>query len=232
VKIFYQNPQILIFCSFLLLSVFFIPKTILAAKGKQELKLAEIVEKLQAKYEQTENLSAEFQQITSIKMSRRKKLGSGTVVFMKPGKMRWDYQKPDYQVLVCDGETFSMYFKKSNQMIIAPASQYLKSDITYSFFTGTGDLSRDFKISSPEEELIIDPVDYQLKLIPRASHPQIAHLYIWINPESFLVNRIQIFDQVGSVTDILLNSLVINQIIKPERFTFTPPPGTEILEQE
>ena len=52
-----------------------------------------------------------------MQFSERVRQGSGSMIFLKPGHMRWDYTAPDHQVLVSDGESITMYFEKNNQMI-------------------------------------------------------------------------------------------------------------------
>ncbi len=191
-----------------------------------------IAQELQKAYNQTKTLTADFQQITVSQMSHRKKFGSGTLILAKPGLMRWDYQKPDHQVFVCDGNTISMYFSKEKQMIVSSAQQYLESDLTYSFFAGTGDILRDFIVTSPDEEDIEDSADaYQIKIVPKHGNPQIDYINIWADHTSFLLKRIKVTDKFGSETEINFSNLVRNETIDQAIFTFRPPPGTELVQQ-
>lgn len=98
----------------------------------------EIARRTQEIYEKTTSFKADFLQISSISGIRhRDRRGSGTMVIQKPGLLRWDYTSPSKQVLVSDGEMFSLYFSAENQMIVTPAREYLKEDITYNFFRET-----------------------------------------------------------------------------------------------
>ena len=141
---YYANRLI---CYALLLFITII--SVRAASG-QDIDPLDIAKKLQTTYENAANIMAKFSQTTTMKFSPRVRQGSGKMVFLKPGRMRWDYITPDSQVLISDGETISMYFEKSNQMIISDAKDYLQSDVTYSFFAGTGDILKDFDISGPD----------------------------------------------------------------------------------
>ena len=116
----------------------------------QTMDALQVAQKLQSTYENATTLVADFKQTTAMKFTSRVRHGTGTMLFRKPGRMRWDYKTPDYQVLTSDGETISMYFEKNNQMIVSNAKDYLQSDVTYSFFAGTGDILRDFEISEPD----------------------------------------------------------------------------------
>ena len=196
----------------------------------KELSLLEIAQKLQKTYDQTTSIVADFKQTSSVPMSRRQRRGSGSLVIQKPGLMRWDYKMPEEQVLVSDGTTISMYFAGNKQMIIMPAREYLKSDITYSFFSGSGDILRDFEILPPEEN-DVEPHFHCLKLIPKKNHPQVSSLTVSADRESFLIKRLVIVDHFDSVTDLLFVNLKTNEHKPAAFFSFTPPPGTEIIRQ-
>ena len=58
---------------------------------------------VQSFYEQTKDVSASFYQTYVNKLYQRTDRTSGRVVFKKPGKMRWDYDKPNGKVIVSNG---------------------------------------------------------------------------------------------------------------------------------
>ena len=217
----------------LLLFVLLIPALVKA----QEMDSLEIAQKLQSTYEKALNLVADFKQTTAMKFSSRVRQGSGTMIFRKPGRMRWDYRSPDYQVLISDGETISMYFEKSNQMVVSNAREYLQSDVTYSFFAGTGDILKDFDVSDPD--LVTDSMDnsFLIKLTPKSSHPHVSSIHAWISHDSFLITHLQIVDHFETVTDLFFFNILINadhydsREIKEDLFLFIPPADTEIIEQ-
>jgi len=191
-----------------------------------------VAQKIQDTYATTKTLHAEFQQTTSSRMSDRQRLGSGTIVLAKPGLMRWDYREPNQQVFVCDGKQISMYFAKERQMMVTPAKDYLESDVTYSFFAGTGDIQRDFTVAGPEEEDIVEPkAAYQLKLTPKKSHAQIDFIDLWVDRNTFLLNRLKVTDKFGTVTDLVFSKITTNQEAPASIFHFTPPEGTEIIDK-
>lgn len=185
--------------------------------------------KLQDTYDKTTSFAAEFSQITSMKLSRRERLGKGSLLIKKPGFMRWDYLEPDRQVLISDGESMSMYFAGAEQMIIMPAEEYLQSDVTYAFFAGTGNVLRDFVVEAAGEDYCCGTAP-DLLLTPKKSHHQVDSLYLWLN-ENFLISRMQITDHYGSITDLTFNNISLNLPVELERFKFKPPPGTEIVKQ-
>ncbi|KPK00071.1 MAG: hypothetical protein AMJ60_02695 [Desulfobacterales bacterium SG8_35] len=200
--------------------------------------LLEVAQKLQNTYEKAANVVAHFSQTTTMKFSSRVKQGRGTMIFRKPGRMRWDYTTPEYQVLVSDGETISMYFEKSAQMIVSRAKEYLQSDVTYSFFAGTGNILKDFDVNEPDLSNDNDLEDSILiKLTPKTSHPHVSSIHAWITPDTFQITHLQIVDHFDTVTDLFFTNIQIDadyygsREINDALFYFVPPANTEIIEQ-
>jgi len=227
-----QNRFYKIFTMLLLSGFFLIPIPVTA----QTMELVEIAQKLQNTYENATNLVADFTQATSIKFSNRVRQGTGSMIFLKPGRMRWDYSQPDHQILISDGKIISMYFEKSNQMIISNARDYLQSDVTYSLFAGTGDILKDFDVFEPDFEN--DQENFHLiKLVPKLTHPHVSYIHAWITDGTFLLEHLQIVDHFDTVTDLFFENMQINsksygdQEITKDIFSFTPPSNTEIIKQ-
>jgi outer membrane lipoprotein carrier protein len=194
--------------------------------------------KLQAVYEDTAGLVADFRQHTVMSMGNRGKSGSGTVVFLKPGRMRWDYYAPDRQILISDGRTITMYFEKNKQMIVTAAKEYLQSDVTYAFFAGRGNIMEDFTISAADELEDSATAGQVIKLVPKVAQPQISRLYVWVALDTSLITRIRMVDHFDTVTDLYFDNIkrfrakdTKEPVLDPQLFTFTPPPGTEIIHQ-
>ena len=109
-----------------------------------------IVTLVQTFYDQTQTLQATFQQTRYTRLYDRHDRASGNVVFKKPGKMRWDYDKPNGQVFVSDGKSLLIYQppeegEKRGQLIERKLDQdQLPS--AFSFLTGQGDLEQDFEV--------------------------------------------------------------------------------------
>ena len=202
-----------------------------------------VAARLQERYDTIQSLSFDFIQETRGQLTGRPKKGRGQAFFVKninkdklPGKMRWNYSDPDKQVLVSDGKTFSMYFASLAQMIITPAES-LQQDLTYSFFTGTGNLLQDFTIQVPDHGLKTGQDQTTvIQLTPKAIQSQVAAIHLWVTDDS-LIQRIEILDQFDTLTVLNFSSLKVNSldpeddVLMRRLFHFTPPEGTEIIRQ-
>lgn len=200
----------------------------------------DIAKRLQARYDEVKSISFNFVQNTSGEMTGRPRRGSGRAAFVKldnKSHMRWDYTSPDKQVLVSDGELFSMYFAKLQQMIVTRADT-LDANLTYSFFTGKGILERDFDIRPAEEDFSsANDADFKvIKLIPKTSQSQVQEIHLWVTTAS-LIRRINIRDHFGTVTILNLSDIEVDALIGKDTqelqnfFSFVPPEGTEIIRQ-
>lgn len=218
-----KRPTLLI-CPLILLALF-CAGTLQAAPTPRE-----IAARLQQQYEEAKSFSADFHQATTLQIGRsRTRQGAGSVVIQRPGEMRWDYTTPEPQVIICDGKTITIYLEKAKQLIIGDAREYLQSDVTYAFFTGTGDILRDFKAAAPEEGQIETADSYRITLTPRKQHPHVAKLTVTVDKKSFLIKELQIADHFGSLTKMTFSNLRLNKLFPDDFFHITPPPGTEII---
>jgi len=225
--------------SLLLFFTFYRP---LAANAADPIEYPEdIASRLQARYDAMHSLSFSFFQDIQGEMSGRPRQGSGRAFFVKKdgkARMRWDYSAPEQQVLISDGETFSMYFAHLKQQIISPAAA-LESDLTYAVFTGQGMIKRDFYIRpADEDEQSTNENDYKvIKIIPKTQQSQVQDIHLYVTGAS-LIRRLKLRDHFGTVTVLNLTDLEVDGVEKAKNaaeidalFTFTPPPGTEIIHQ-
>jgi len=196
-----------------------------------ELSAVAVAERLQKEYEQTITFVADFKQTTRMEMARRPREAEGTVLFKKPGRVRWDYRLPDRQVIVSDGEVLRMYFEQAQQMIRTSAKAAMQSDVTYAFFAGTGSLTANFDAVAAEAGIEASSGQYVIKLLPKEPHPQVDRLYVWVDGNNFIMVRLRIVDLFGSVTDLFFENIERNVTLADDLFAFEPPPGTEIIEQ-
>ncbi len=225
----------------LLLVTLFVPSFAVTANASDIETPYQITERLQQKYESITSLSFHFSQKTESALGGRPQAGSGEAYFLRNnenGKMRWNYFTPDQQVLISDGETFSMYFSTLKQMIIAPASS-MESQIAYSFFTGSADITKDFLVFIPDETVAIDDQNDSfnvIKLVPKEVQSQIKDIHLWVTDKS-LIQRMEIRDHFDTLTILNLSNIQINTLDslpdneKQALFSFTPPEHTEIIRQ-
>ena len=74
-----------------------------------KLELQTVIDRMQKRYDQSKDFRARFSQNYSRAVVGRSTLSTGTVAFKKPGRMRWDYDKPEPRMFVSNGQVLWLY---------------------------------------------------------------------------------------------------------------------------
>jgi len=148
----------------------------------------------------------------------------GTVAFEKPNRMRWDYAKPDEQLIVGDGETLWVYQPEDHQAIKAPLGEAFQATTPVTFLAGLGRLDRDFEATLVRE----DADDWQLRLVPKKD-PALGTLELRVRKKDAAIEEARITDPIGTTTRIAFSNEKRNVTIDPARFRFSPPAGVDVI---
>lgn len=189
----------------------------------------EAAARMQRFYEGTRDLHARFEQEQRTALGGVKK-AAGEVWLKKPGRMRWDYQKPEKKLMVADGKTLWVYEPEDEQAFRHElAGSSLPSSVAFLF--GTGKLGEEFDISelpaTPERKL--EPGDVVLKLVPRKATPQYRYLEFVVDGKSHMVKQSVLYDQQGGENHLRFLDVKVNQGVSDGKFGFSPPAGTRII---
>lgn len=193
----------------------------------QPLPLEEIVAKVQEQYETHEDFKANFIQESLVKSLGKKQVAEGIVYFKKPGKMRWNYQKPTKQEIISDGKSLWNYRPEDKQVVVSPMTNAFQSKAPSTFLAGIGNLKKDFqarwsKEPSPKE-------NYSLELTPQEAQGSLEKLFLLVDRESFKILQARIQDVMGNVTQISFSKIQFDNHLPDSLFTFTPPKGVEVF---
>jgi outer membrane lipoprotein carrier protein len=202
------------------------PLTVGAAQSPEE-----VMKKVQARYDKTEAFQARFEQESRLKASQQTDSAAGWMYFMKPSRMRWQYEVPASQKkeVVCDGRLVWMYMPQDGLVMVYKVNQVMRSDLVMRFFSGIGQFQRDFTISwnrPPQEgeDLVID-------LFPKKEQPELKRLTLTINPKTYLVDRLQFSNALGEETRFAFSQIKLDVKLGADFFHFTPPPGVQVVQQ-
>jgi outer membrane lipoprotein carrier protein len=190
--------------------------------------VAEVVTQLQKSYESIGSLRAKFAQTLSGPMGKRQ--AAGTVALKKPGKMRWDYEKPEKKLFIADGTTLWVYEPEDEQAYKQPlSSSQLPAQVSFLF--GRGKLQEEFEISYYDDQPLGEPAIWCCGSSPRSRARSIRHLLFVVQPKTFLVKETVLFDQQGGQNHLVFSAIEPNPKagVDDARFAFTPPPETKII---
>ena len=188
----------------------------------------EIVRRLQKKYEETVDLTADFVQETEVKALGKKVGYTGRVYFKKPSRMRWDYSAPKGQTIVADGKFLWFYQPEEKQVIKTPLDSGFRPSLPVSFLVGLGNLEKDFLIQLlPEDEKVQGD---QLKAVPRLGDSGLGELELVVDRKSSEIVEARIKDLAGNLTRIRLSHHQRQVGIKETLFRFKVPTGVDVVD--
>src|SRR5262245_16265560 len=121
--------------------------------------------KVQKFYDSTKDLHARFEQTLESGIGGKKK-ASGEVWLKKPGRMRWDYTRPEKKLMLADGQTLWVYEPEDEQAF----KQDLKSStlpVSVTFLLGQGKLADEFDVQAVTPPGVGGPGQVVLKLVPK-----------------------------------------------------------------
>jgi outer membrane lipoprotein carrier protein len=199
-----------------------------ASAAATEACVARAVEAIQRRYEAVRDLSADFAQTTrSVAMGAAGPVASarGSVVFAKPGKMRWAYQEPEPSLVVSDGTWLWVYDPAHQEVQKLPVGEGFLSGAAIQFLLGEGEIRRDFEVTA--ETCSSEKVE--LVLVPRrdASYEK---LRVRSDPATGELLETTVIDLLGNVTQIAFSGIRTNLAPPAEQFRFTAPPGVRVIE--
>jgi outer membrane lipoprotein carrier protein len=186
---------------------------------------------IQKRYDSTTDLEATFVQEYVGKVVRVPQKGEGQVYFKKKGMMRWDYRVPN-QKLISNGQTLWYYQPEENQVFVSDLSKVLRERTPLAFLAGEGNLSRDFNLGNFNEAVSPKEETYVLELIPKEPNQVLAKLVLTVDKKTLYVVQTDVIDGLGNVTRTRFSNIKTNVSLSNSFFTFTIPPGTEILKAQ
>jgi outer membrane lipoprotein carrier protein len=184
---------------------------------------------LQRRYESAKDFRADIVQTTrSVALganASEQMTSKGTVLFAKPGKMRWSYEEPEPSLVVSDGETLWIYDPTFHEAQKLPATEGYLSGVAIQFLLGEGALERDFEISA----LRCETTSAELRLQPRKSSSY-EKLHIVVNPQTGELLKTTVFFVLGNVTEVAFSNIGLNVNPAASLFRFDPPAGVRVIE--
>ena len=207
-----------------------------AAEARETLDASGVLRLVQRFYDQTKTLQADFNQTRYTRLYDRYDRAKGKVVFKKPGKMRWDYDQPNGQVFVTQGDKLLIYQppeegEKSGQLIERALGED-QLPAAFSFLTGGGSLEKDFDVRLLEHDNEKFQDGYVLQLIPRRPSPNYEQLVFYVRAletagkRAGVVQRVLIIDSAGNRNRFDFSKIKFNRDIPDKHFTFRAPRGT------
>lgn len=170
----------------------------------------------------TRTLKAEFAQIVIAKNGRKPQQSSGLVSISRPGKLRWEIQKPYPQLVVGDGEKIWIYDQELQQVTVRKAGQAIGSSPA-ALLAGNNDLEKNFTLKEAGEA---EGMNW-LEATPKTGDSGFEKIRLGFAGSDLKAMELQ--DSFGQTTQVRFSRLERNPALPANHFKFTPPAGVDVV---
>jgi outer membrane lipoprotein carrier protein len=183
---------------------------------------AAAIDKLHRFLESTKTLRADFSQTVVAKNGKKPQQSTGVLMLSRPGKFRWQIEKPYAQLLVGDGDKVWIYDPDLRQVTVKKIGNALGSTPA-ALLVGDNSLDKNFTLREAGER---DGLEW-LEALPKLPDSGFEKLQLGFAGSD--LKAMELYDNFGQTTSLAFSHLERNPQIAPGQFRFTPPAGVDVL---
>jgi outer membrane lipoprotein carrier protein len=180
-------------------------------------------QKLKAFLSKATTLESHFVQVQVDEKGNTGKRSEGRFYLQRPGKFRWNYEKPHHQEIVANGGKVWFFDRDLEQVTVKHLNSAIGSTPAL-LLTGEVPLETNFKIESQSDEEGIA----LMKLIPKSEEG--GFKYIQIGLENNVLVGMELSDNFGQLTRIYFDQVKTGVKLGADTFNFKAPPGADVFE--
>ncbi|HEX2493387.1 MAG TPA: outer membrane lipoprotein chaperone LolA [Steroidobacter sp.] len=169
-----------------------------------------------------DGLQAQFEQVLTDRAGQVVDRASGVLAVRRPNRFRWDYRDPYEQVIVADGERVWLYDPDLEQVTVRKLDESLSATPAM-LLSGAGTLDGNFTVTQSQQE---DSV-FWVRMEPRRDDTDFK--WVRLGFEGAALRYMQLGDKLGQTTRLEFRQVERNPPLDPARFTFTAPPGADVI---
>lgn len=178
---------------------------------------------LKAFLKASSSLSAEFKQVTFNQAGQASQTSTGQFYLSRPGKFRWNYQKPFSQEIVSNSGKVWFYDVDLEQVTVKQLDDSLGSTPAL-LLTGEVDIDEKFNL---EEQGSEEDLNW-IRLSPKNEESGFKYILIGLNHGQ--LGGMELSDNFGQLTRIYFSNIKLNPVLNDALFNFTPPKGVDVFE--
>jgi len=169
-----------------------------------------------------DGLQAQFKQTLTDRNGQPTEEASGTLAISRPDRFRWDYREPYNQVIVSDGARIWIYDSDLEQVTVRKLDETLSATPAM-LLSGRSNLSDNFSVTQASQEGSVEWV----RMEPRRDDTDFK--FVRLGFEGAVLKYMQLADKLGQTTSLEFSKVERNPPLDPSRFTFTVPPGADVI---
>ena len=190
------------------------------------------VQQFESSYRDIRGLRAEFTQ-TYTTGGKTRAPEAGRVAFARGGLMRWDYVSPAEKLFLSDGKQVSLYIPEEHQLTRASAKSSEDFRVPFELLLTRLNLRRVLaRVEMADAALDHDPADHVVRAFPKKEfEDEYTDVLIELSPQ-FDMRRLVVNYPDHSRMDFRFDHIERNPVLPRSLFQFTPPAGTDIIDQK
>lgn len=192
------------------------------------LSLDSILSRVERQYD-INDFSVRFFQTSTLKAMEIQETASGKLQVKRPGMMRWDYEKPDKQIIVSDGTHLWVYRPEDNQVLVGRAPSFFGEGKGAGFLSDIKSVRKNFSITMEKKE---GGKSYRLKLVPKNQTQDLSRVFLEVSPDTFEVMEVITYNLYDDETRIELTDYSYNENLGDDIFRFEIPDGTDVIQMD
>lgn len=188
---------------------------------------ADVAAQIQKAYASISAYEADFSQQYVMKAFGQTKTSKGHVLFVKPGKMRWDYTEPKDNVVVSDSVTLWSYVaadKQARKMMVKDSQM----PTALAFLTGKGDLGKEFNLELMDSKQLKFEGGHVLKATPKVATNLYNFVLFYVDGTTYHVRRVLIVDAQDNRNRFDFDKPIVNGKVDDAKFKWSPPAGVTV----
>jgi len=220
-----------ILCGFLMVPMVFSAGEESDEKALKEVR--EVVKQLQARYEKTKDLQADFAQKTTIEGFERPVTSSGKVYIKKQGRLRWNYLEPSVEDIYVNRDDVKVYVPEHKQVLVGKLTQMAASKAPLELLQGAAKLEESFDIEpTPGVGRGAGGIRL-LTLLPKSREGEagksLQRIVLEVFPKTFFIRTISLYEVSGNVASFEFSSLQSNMGLGDSLFDLKLPADVEVV---
>jgi outer membrane lipoprotein carrier protein len=202
-------------------------------QSKEEKAVQEVVKKLQARYEQTKDLQADFKQLTRIEGFATPLTSSGRVLIKKPGLLRWDYLDPNVEEIYVTRDEVMMYVPEHKQVLVGKLTQLAASQAPLQLLQGVAKIDAEFNVEPTKGGERGEGGIPLVTLTPKTTEGNpvqtLMKIVLEVQPKTYFIKTVSIHEVSGNISTFQFSNLQPNAGLKDAVFQFKVPPDVEVV---
>jgi outer membrane lipoprotein carrier protein len=193
----------------------------------------EVMKHLQARYEKTKDLQADFTQKTTIEGFERPMTSSGKVYIKKPGRLRWNYLEPSAEDIYVQGDDVKVYVPEHKQVLIGKLTHMAASRAPLELLQGAAKLDASFDAEpTPGKSRGVGGIRL-VTLVPKShdaeAHGTVQRIVVEVFPKTYFIRSLSLYELSGNVSNFEFSSLQSNIGLDDDLFAPKFPPDVEVV---